>query len=75
MFLVQPWLTLRLFRLKILFYLCSLWNCLSSKFRNTRPILLDTLLLFGGLYQMMLRIRFLGGLPSLILLSYLPIAV
>ena len=67
MFLVQLWLTLALFRLKILFNLCSLWKCLSNKFRNTRPMLVDTLLLYGGLYQMMLR--FLDGLFSLIFLS------
>ena len=75
MFLVQLWLTLTLFWLKILFNLCSLWKCLSNKFRNTRPMLVDTLLLYGGLYQMMLRLRFLGGLLSLISLSYLTLSV
>ena len=69
MFIVQLLLTLTLFRLKTLFNLCSLWKCLSNKFRNTRPILVDTLLLYGVLYQMVLRLRFLDGLFSLILLS------
>ena len=44
-------------------------------FRNTRPMLVDTLLLYGGLRQMMLRFRFLGGLLSLILLSYLTLDI
>ena len=39
---------LTLIRLKILFNLCSLWKCLSNKFINTRPILEDTPLLYGG---------------------------
>ena len=69
LFLVQLWLNLTLFRLKILFHLCSVWKCLPSKFRNTRPMLVDTILLHGGLYQMMLRLRFLDGLFSLILQS------
>ena len=69
MFLVQLWLNLTLFRLKILFNLCSLRQCLSNKFRNTRHMLVDTLFLYGGLCQMMLRMRFLGGLLSLMLLS------
>ena len=38
--------------------LCSLLKCLSNKFRNTRPMFVDTLLLYGGLYQMVLRFRF-----------------
>ena len=36
-----------LFRLKILFNLYSFWKCLSIKFRNTRPMLVDTYLLYG----------------------------
>ena len=70
LFLVLLWPTVTLFRLKILFNLCSLWRCLSIKFRNTRPMLVDTLLLYEGLYQMMLRLRFLDGLFSLILLCF-----
>ena len=61
--------TLTLFRLKISFSLCSMWKCLCNKFRNTRPMLVDTLLLYGGLYQMMLLLQFLDGLFSLIVLS------
>ena len=38
MFLVQLWLNLTLFLMKILFNLCSLWKCLSNKFSNTRPM-------------------------------------
>ena len=75
MFLVQLLLTLTLFRLKILFNLCSLWKCSCNKFRNTRPMLVDTLLLYEGLYQMMLRFRFLGGLLTLISLSNLTLSV
>ena len=45
---VQLWLNLTLFLLKILFNLCSLWRCLSSKFRNARPMLVDITLLNGG---------------------------
>ena len=69
MLLVQVLLNLTLFRLKILFNLCFSWKCLFNKFRNTRPILVDTLLLYGALYLMMLRSWFLDGLFSFILLS------
>ena len=41
MFLEQLLLTLTLFRLKMLFNLCSLWKCFSNKFGNTRPMLVD----------------------------------
>ena len=39
-----------------------MWKCLSNKFRNTRPMLVDTLLLYGGICQLMLHLRFLDGL-------------
>ena len=73
-FIVQPWLNLTLPRLKISLNMCSLWKCLSNKFRNTRHTLEDAPLSYGGLYQMLLRLRFLDDLYSLIMLSYLTLS-
>ena len=56
---MQLLLTFKVFLLKILRSLCCSGKCLSIKLKNSRPIFVLTLLLNGGLNQIMLRCLFL----------------
>ena len=54
-----------MFRLKILYSLCVFGKCLSIKFRNLLPILVETFLLKGGLNHMIFLFLFLLGFSTL----------